>query len=247
MIMNKTINLKKLLVFILFFSLSFGAFAQRGISRTHLNYQNVDLKTFHYGFTLGVNLMDYEIAMKSRDYYLAEVVEPKLGFNVGIIGEYKLSDDFSVRLTPGVVFGGRTIQYTNTKAESVGSYSNTIAFEMPVLIKYSAQRHKNTRGYLIAGGALKYDMTSENSFNPEGAVYTKNSPWDFTIELGAGFDWYFPFFKLSTEARLSIGIMDVINHEITDDEKLKYPGIEKYTTNIERMKSSMVSLLFHFE
>lgn len=240
-------KLKKLLPFILFLFLSSGLFAQGKVCKTHLNYRRVDLKSFHYGFTLGTNFMDYEIAMKSKDAYLAEVVEPKLGFNVGIIGEFKLTDYFAFRLTPGVIFGGRTIQYTNTDAESVGSYSSTIAFEMPILVKYSAQRHKNTRAYLVAGGALKYDITSENSLNPDGDVYTKSSPWDFTIELGAGLDWYFPFFKLSTEARLSIGLVDVINHEITDDERVQYSGIENYTSNIERMSSTTVSLLFHFE
>lgn len=241
--------MKKLFISILFVSLSFVVFAQQRLSYVYKNYQEIDMKSLHYGFTLGLNYMDYNIAMKSKEGLLSEVVSPQPGFNVGIIGEYRLNDLFALRFTPGVIFGGRFIQYMNSGFKDVEASSSSVIFETPVLIKFFGKRYGNARGYLVAGGNARYDMNSESNFDPKNGIFTKNIPWDCTFEFGVGFDWYMQFFKLSTELRLSLGLMDVINRDITNAEKIRYASynIEDYTNNTDRMTSKVVSLLFHFE
>jgi hypothetical protein len=192
--------------------------------------------------------MDYAIAMKSDNGFLSEVVNPQPGFCVGVIGEYRFNEYLALRLTPGVTFGGRYIQYVHDTTKLEAS-STSVIFEMPVLVKLSAKRYGNTRGYILAGASAKYDINSERNLNPDSGVFIKNKSWDICLEFGVGFDWYMEFFKLSTELRFSLGLLDIINHNITEKEIIKYSDytIENYTNNIDRMSSKVVSLLFHFE
>lgn len=248
--------LKKLLTLFLI-SISCFVFGQRQTGSMYKNYQAVDFKRFHYGFTLGVNYMDYEMTLKQRavgnDVLLSELSAIKPGFTVGVIGEMRLNNSFSLRFTPGFVFGSREISYTNELEKTVlKTSSSSVLLQTPILIKYFAKRRGNIRGYLIGGVAPKYDIITKKIINPSKGVFYRTNPWDFSIDLGLGFDWYLEYFKLSTELRVSIGFVDVLNHNITQKEihyaELDgFEDLDKYTNNIDRMTSKVVSLLFHFE
>jgi len=249
--------LKRILAIIFLISLNFAAFGQREVSYVYKHYQEVDMKKFHYGFTLGLNYMDCEIRLRQmatgKDVLFSEVATAKPGFNVGVIGEMRMGEHFALRLTPGFIFGSRTITYVNSLEETVQeTSSSSIVFESPILIKYFAKRRGNTRGYAVVGAGLKYDIIYKNKLDPKDGVFTRNKPLDFSIELGLGFDWYMEFFKLSTELRVSIGLVDVLNHSVSqkaiDDAKVDgFDNIDMYTKNVDRMTSKVVSILFHFE
>lgn len=232
-------------------------FGQRRVSRVYKNYQEIDMKKLHFGFTLGVNYMDYNMSFKNRvgvnGSLVAELAELKPGFSAGVIGELRLNNFFALRTTPGFIFGGRKVTYVDSAGDIVQeNYAPSILLEVPLLMKFFAKRYGNTRGYLIGGFSARYDVISEKDFNPKDDVFTRNNPLDFSIELGVGFDWYLQFFKLSTELRLSLGLTDVLNHDVPQSaiDKAKadgFPDLGKYTNNIDRMTSQVVSILFHFE
>jgi len=235
--------LKKILLSILLSVLLLSAYSQHGRRDVYLNYQEVDFKRVHYGFTLGVNYMDYDMRFKSNSLLRGEVAKVQPGLNVGLIGEYRFNKYFSVRLNPGFIFGGREISFSQPKKDAVDSYSGSVLAECPLLIKMFAQRNGNNRAYVIAGLNIKYDILSENHIHPESEVYIRNDALDYSLEFGVGVDFYMPFFKLSTELRVSFGLVDVLNHKIDKENKEYY----MYTEGVDRMNSKIVSLLFHFE
>lgn len=201
------------------------------------------MKRIHYGFTLGINYMDYNMWFRANTPIRGEVAIFEPGLSVGLISNLKINDYFSFRITPGFVFGGRKITFSQPEDAKIDSYSGSILAECPFLLKLSSERYGNNRAYLIGGVNLKYDIISENSLHPEEMVFTRNNSFDYSIEFGVGMDFYMPFFKLSTELRISLGLTDVLNHE----KDKNYEEYYKYTEGIEKMNSKIVSLLFHFE
>ena len=63
---------------------------------------------------------------------------------------------------------------------------------------------------------------------------------DLYYEVGAGLDFYLPYFKLSVELKMSNGMRDVL----VKDSCSGTPGI---CNAIEKMKSQIWVISFHFE
>jgi hypothetical protein len=234
--------LRKVLFFILFVS-SVSLFGQSNYKPEHqFNYQKVDEKYLHFGFTLGINQMDFAVYNSEKAGNVrAEQVNFSYGFTVGIISELRINKFWSLRFLPGLEFGERTISYTNvekpdTKLESV--YVN-----LPLLLKYKAKRINNYRPYLIGGLAYKIDVQAQKRLDVDKQIYLRLKPSDIYIELGTGFDFYLPYFKFSTELKFSFGIFDILNHNLD----AKNPGYESYTNAVEKINSKIFSLCFHFE
>ena len=59
---------------------------------------------------------------------------------------------------------------------------------------------------------------------------------DVYWEIGFGIDYYFPFFKLASEVKFSVGMLDMIQRDNRE-----------YTTAIDKLNSKMVTFQFHFE
>ncbi|MEG2791944.1 MAG: hypothetical protein RSA98_10230, partial [Odoribacter sp.] len=85
---------KKIFYILLLLSLSFCVDAQRIMRNSSiLNYQRGDRTFLHFGFTLGVNYMDYQALLSGVNGYRAESGKLEMGFLVGIISEMRISDD----------------------------------------------------------------------------------------------------------------------------------------------------------
>jgi hypothetical protein len=106
----------------------------------------------------------------------------------------------------------------------------------PLLFKYRSIRLNNYRPYIIAGVNYCLDLESEKRIRDEEKPKIRLAKNDFYIEAGFGIDYYFPYFKFSTELKFSFGMMNIV----------RYDGSE-YTSAIERLNSRFVSLLFYFE
>ena len=73
-----------------------------------INNPNFDKQRFSYGYFLGFNTYDFDFDYKN---YIANPgtgkdfsVDKTIGFNVGLIGNMRLSDHLDLRLEPGVSF-----------------------------------------------------------------------------------------------------------------------------------------------
>jgi hypothetical protein len=243
--------IKRLLLFVITAALCIPAFEQ---SAKIMNYQVVDLRRLHFGFTIGFNAFDFNFKRnKPGDPAFAQVIGLEPGFNVNIVSELRLNEDFALRLLPGLVFGQRRVSFLDSananphrtvtpkiKVPDYGSVdveSNYLDF--PIILKYKAKRYYNFRPYLIGGISFMYDMAAAKNPKLDGSIdgvdpSVKLKPFDTYLELGYGMDFYLTYFKFSTEIKLCLGTRNILN------SPLQVAGISGFT-------SKLILLNFHFE
>jgi hypothetical protein len=98
----------------------------------------------------------------------------------------------------------------------------------------------NVRPYVITGINYRYDLAAKKDFDTEKPIYIRIKKPDLYYEAGAGLDFYLPYFKFSVELKMSNGLTDVLVHETA-------PGHPEFEKAIDRMKSQIWVLSFHFE
>lgn len=240
--------LKKALIYItvsgLLLLLSFEASGQKQKPKNDSWY---DDKTLHFGFSLGVNLMDFNITPSQyyleRDGYYPEVSMLNPGINIQIVTNYRPAKYFDLRFLPGVSFGQRTVRYYDWNTQAVINEQQRLEssfLEFPFLLKYKGARLNNVRPYLIGGLNYRYDLAGKKQYEEDKPIYIRLKRSDLYYEFGGGLDFYLPYFKFSVELKLSNGIRDIIVHEPA-------PGNAQYANAIEKMKSQIWIISFHFE
>ncbi len=222
-----------------------------GISCVHAQERKVqhrpyiDMRRFHYGFFVGghnqsfatVNNAYIETATGRQWFAVNDRYD--LGFQVGVLGEWKLSEHFALRFAPSIYFGNTHLVFRDqgTGDEQVQNMKTTY-IAAPLELKFSAPRYNNYRPYLLAGLMPTYDLTRRSQDN----LFTK--PSNLFLEVGAGCDIYLPFFKLIPEVKFCFGLLDVLQRDRTglvDQSKLVF------TESVSEGKSQMVVFTFYFE
>ena len=226
--------------FLLMISATF--FAQR--ERVE-NLPTFDDRKIHYGFYLGINQNDFKLNLKNSNVFNADIsVEPTYGFNVGLIAELRLHKNLSLRLEPGLVSNSKNIifNHLNTSAnpqDSIREIGSTY-LHFPVVFKFSTDRYKNIRPYLLGGVSLDYNFSSnEANQDDNSAGQFRMKTTNFMYEVGVGIDIYLAFFKFSPSIR---GVF-AINNEIKYDDD---PN-SRWTAPINFMGTRGVFFNFAFE
>lgn len=234
------LNKKYRIVLILTGLLSFSTLWGQQVKIENLTF--FDKKEYHFGFFLGVNQMLYTIKTKTdfeNTIYLQDQIpefnvdqaqllkigaSPTLGFTIGIISDLRLGKYFNLRFTPNLQFGERLLLY-DIKTEYGAVTATIIGYEkrvpstllnFPINLKYKGMRMHNMRPYLIVGGRLTMDLGAQASKTineNEQDITIKLFRDDVYAEAGVGFDFYFNWFKMSTELKMSYGLRDVLLHE----------------------------------
>jgi hypothetical protein len=203
-------------------------------------------KTLHFGFSLGLNAMDFNIVPSQyyleRDSLYPEVSQLNPGINIQIVSGYRPTEHLEIRFLPGVSFGQRNIRYYKNKVLYNSQQRLESSFlEFPLLVKYKGERMNNIKPYLIGGFNYRYDLAAKKEIIPEEKpVYIRIRRPDLYYEAGAGLDFYLAYFKLSVELKMSQGFRNVIVNDVPI-------GYEQYKHAIESMKSQIWVLAFHFE
>lgn len=204
-----------------------------------------DDKYMHFGFTLGFNTMDF-VVTPAQSYFKTDSLYPEVsllnpGINIQIVTNARLSDHFDVRFLPGVSFGQRTLRYYKDRIIYNDRQRLESSFlEFPLLLKYKGDRLNNVRPYIIGGMNYRYDLAGKKEYDDEKPVYIRLKRPDLYYEMGAGLDFYLTYFKLSVEAKLSNGLTNVLVQEPA-------PGHPEYRNAIEKLRSQIWILSFHFE
>lgn len=236
-----------LLVIALVFSLSRGVAGQEVLRNTSiLNYQRGDRTIMHFGFTLGVNYMDYRMVLSGKNSLRAETGELDVGFLVGIVSELRVTDDLGLRFLPGLEFATRRTVFTHVpdvEDNKTENFNESTYITLPLMLKYKATRINNFRPYITAGPCVKYDFQSHSTINPDKAIYFRTKPVDVFLEAGLGSDFYLPYFKFGVELRLSLGLTDILVKKYDT----KNPGYEMYTDALKKVRARMVTVCFNFE
>lgn len=226
---------------------SCGAMGQEVLRNTSiLNYQRGDQTILHFGFTLGVNYMDYRMVFSGKNSLRAETGKLDVGFLVGIVSELRVTDDLGLRFLPGLEFATRRTVFTHVpevEDNKTENFNESVYITLPLMMKYKAQRINNFRPYIAAGPCLKYDFQNHSAVNPDKAIYFRTKPVDVFLETGLGCDFYLPYFKFGVELRLSLGLTDVLVKKYDT----KNPGYEMYTDALKKVRARMFTVCFNFE
>jgi hypothetical protein len=204
-----------------------------------------DDKLLHFGFSLGFNTMDFNIT-PSQTYLETDSIYPEVsrlnpGINIQIITDYHPAKHFDIRFLPGVSFGQRNIRYYKNQVLYNDQQKLESSFiEFPLLLKYKGDRLNNVRPYLITGLNYRYDLAGKKEFDPDRHVWVRIKRPDLYYEMGAGLDFYLNYFKFSVELKMSNGLRNII---VNDAD----PGHEVFRNAIDKMKSQIWVLAFHFE
>ena len=222
------------------------------------NNPYVDDKIVHFGFSLGLNFMSFGVTDSEEpifdpvsgadQIYHARVSGLMPGFSVGFISDLRMSRHLNLRFCPGLSFSQRTLSYVTESGIDVRSQSNkyrdkidvlSIPITIPLYIKWSAEREKNFRPYLIGGGGVEFNVYRDS----ERPVMLKS--FDYFVEVGVGCDFYFEWFKWCPQITYRIGFADVLTH--IDENIYVTPDEAFYTAALRKLTSRMLCITFNFE
>lgn len=205
----------------------------------------IDERDFHYGFFVGLHDQSLRLQNNGRidpatgEQWVGTTDQMNLGFNVGVLGEWKLTKYFALRLTPSLYFGSKHLVMRETGTHRTEQDDLKSCYVgVPVHLKVTAPRFNNYRPYVVAGVAPLYDLTTGSR------TLLRTKPFNLMLEAGLGCDIYLPFFKFIPELKFSLGLGNVLQKKRTD---LTDPADLIYTKSVDKATIGLVTLNFYFE
>jgi len=210
-----------------------------------LNLFDHDSKPYYFGITLGINLARFQTELHSRilqddSVYVAEPINSG-GFTLGLSATGRLSNRFEARFNPQLMFIERNIFYKLKYPDFDGQINVTkkvesVIMSFPFQIKFNSDRITNFRVYMMTGAKVDIDMAS-NARAKRAEDLVKIDKYDYGIELGVGFNFFFPSFIFSPEIKISNGLRNIHSR----DENLKFSSV------FDRIQSRMIVFSIHLE
>ena len=205
-----------------------------------------DTKPYYFGITLGANVSSFHIEHHPRflQYDSVYTVNPQstAGFELGLLATARLSNRFELRFNPQLFFTDRGLTYKlkyqdpYDESDSVTKKIESVITTFPVQIKFFSDRIGNFRVYMLGGIKADIDLAS-NARAKRAEELVKIQKYDFGVEAGIGFNFYFPSFILSPEIKFSNGFKNIHSR----DENLKYSNV------LDRITSRMIVFCIHLE
>ena len=219
-------------------------FAQ-GFNDKLLNRPYADLRKWHLGFSVGVHTQDFSFthagpsAEGGEEWYM-EQPSFSPGFCVNGLVDYRLSRWFNLRFTPGMYFGNRDVTFREFQTgQELRQNVKSAYVVLPLDLKFSGMRLRNSRPYLTAGVMPAFNVTTKKG------DYLRTKPLEVFLTAGFGCDFYLPYFKFIPEVKFCFGLTDVIDHKRPDLED--EPDKLKITHALKKAVSRMVVFTFYFE
>ncbi len=274
-------NKHTIISFILFVIISLNVDAQRwGVP----NLKYYDNEPFHFGFLLGINQMDFRVKQnlssldntnqkvdfsdnattpKVTSTVLHSVLpSPGVGFTIGLVSSYRLTNNFNLRFTPSLLFGDRSLIYSFASLDVLTNPTNPSTIitiksdipntlvELPLILRFSGKRIQNARPFIETG--LKYVMNINSTGNWKNTIDDSHQNLSFSEMdkilnlkksdiygvLGVGFDFYFDYFKMGVEGTMNYGLNDIL---------IKSTPSTTYENGITSLKSKVFQLSITFE
>lgn len=197
----------------------------------------IDDENIHFGFTFQYINSHYKVNKKPgwrkpfqdpvngipvTDSLSALYGKGAPGFGIGFVVNGRISDHIDARLTPILVFSDRLMEYTYIQPgsgkmpfSSIEQKISPTMVEFPLGIKIKSDRRNNFRAYMLYGAKYSMDIASKKKTDDSGQDYLykllKNNKNYFSYEAGIGMDFYFEYFKMSPEIKLSYSINNLLN------------------------------------
>lgn len=247
--------MRKLLIITILISAALRCAAQGGAVQ---NRPYTDLRPFHFGVVVGTHMQDIEFGNIGPQIVTAEDGTQTetlitcdqdrwdMGFNVGVLGEFRLSQYLAFRLAPTLYFGNRhltlrnhTEQLENGQPIVQTQDMKTIYIGVPLNLIFAAPRLDNARPYVMAGLDPMVNLAGGDN------DYVKLKRYDLMFEVGLGCDVYLPFFKLRPELKFCYSLINSLDTKHAD--RLRDENMRAYARSVNEAHSKMIVLSFYFE
>ncbi|MBD5236856.1 MAG: PorT family protein [Bacteroidales bacterium] len=210
-----------------------------------LNRPYADQKRWHLGFSVGTHFQDLDFTHNGfktevDGQWQVEVPAFDPGICVNVLADLRLHQYFNLRFSPGMYFGSKRAEMREwnsgwTQHQDI----KTALVVLPLDLKISGDRLRNSRPYVTLGAMATFDVTRKKS------DFLQFNTADAYLSVGLGCDFYLPFFKLNPEIKFCFGLTDILRHDRPDlDEN---PEIYNITKSLAKVKSKMVVITFYFE
>jgi hypothetical protein len=220
---------------------SLPGFAQH--NKGNHNFREFNDKAYYFGLTFGYNKSNFQLAHSKRfilndSFNITEGLGGP-GLNVSMVTNMKLGEYFDFRFLPGFSFVGRKLYYLGTHDEIEQERSiESVLIQAPFQVRFKSEPFHDMRVFVLAGVKYTYDVASNAEIRREQAQrILRVSPHDYSIELGGGMQFFFPFFIFSPEIKYSQGIGNIL---IYNKELAK-------ATVLEKILSRTFTISLHFE
>lgn len=198
-----------------------------------INMPEHDSKPYYFGLTFGFNYSTFRISQTNSfaatDTFMKVQPQWAPGFNLGIMGNLRLSSFVDLRFIPALVFAEKRIatQQPGQDVETVNSIES-IYMQLPLQLKFKSDRINNFRFYGMIGGKFDYDLAA-NARSRRNDEWLRVRPVDVGAEVGVGFEFFYPNFIFAPEIKISQGFL---NEHYNDKDIPLSNTIDKITTRM---------------
>ena len=239
-------SITKVIPFICFLLIANSPLLLRGqsVGKGNYNYLDFNKRNYYFGITLAYNKSDYRI-FKSKNFLpgandsIAAIEGIKgPGFNLQIVSNLKIGENFDLRFLPGFSFAERTVEYDPLRknVKNVERPIESVFVELPFHVRYKSAPYYDKRLFIMGGIKYTYDIQSKSRARTNLNTL-KIAPSDFQVEMGAGIQMFFPYFIFSPEIKFSHGIGNI----------LIFQNGQRESSVIEKLMSRTFTISLHFE
>jgi hypothetical protein len=232
-----------LIVWFCYFCLD-GMAQNRNTNNKVMFYQHQEDKSIRFGFCIGLNAMNFAITHSNANFQidslplLSSITNLTPGFQVQAVSVARLTNNLELRFLPGIAFGNRELSfYRDGQLYMEPQRLESSYIDLPLLLKYKSTRINNYRAFLIGGLNPRFDLAK--TYRVDSNIFMDLKTFDLCYEFGGGYDFYFPYFKLTVELRGSWGIFNMLKRRSTPHPE--------FQNAIERLRSSMYMISFYIE
>ncbi len=204
------------------------------------NMPEHDAKAYYFGITFGFNYSSFRInpskSFTENDTFYMVQAGFKPGFNLGIMGNLRVSKFIDLRFIPSLVFAEKQIRTLDMEKIEETRSIESIYMQLPLQLKFKSDRIGNFRFYGLLGGKFDYDL-SANARSRRQDEWIRVSPIDVGAEVGIGFEFFYPNFIFTPEIKLSQGFIN------TNYKDHRIP----LSNAIDRMTTRMIVISIHLQ
>jgi hypothetical protein len=171
------------------------------------------------------------------------------GFSVGVLGDFRLSDNFNLRISPTMHFGSKHLVFRDfddlndagQPRETTQDLKNSY-LTLPIDLKFSAPRFNNYRPYVVAGFSPMINLAGKDQ------DYVRLKRYDAMVNVGMGCDFYLPYFKLIPELKFCYGLTNALDkdhvNELVDMNKRVFANS---INGVDGVRTKMFLFTLYFE
>lgn len=219
----------------LLFCMSQGLHAQ-----SYGNSHPFDFKRFNLGFLMGLTYNSYNLKEQINvldDGILLERISviPKYGLNLGMITNFTLHKQISLRFVPTISLEQRDFNYNFARDSLVIRKIETSYLNLPVMLQFKTKYYRAVRVYVLTGAQLGINLASNKKvLNDPNLLKIRTE--DFSLTFGAGLNLYGDRIKLSPEILYTVGLFNIYQPEHTS-----------HPYAIEQLMSQVIAININFE